>query len=166
MGHFIGGLVTQLPDLVAMCCHTANAYRRMVPGNWAPRTACWAEQNYRAAIRAVVESGDADRIEFRIPGADTNPFLALALTLGAGLWGIENAVEPPPPVEDDPFAAEHPPLPRTLYDAAERIEGSAVARGLFGDAFIDHFAASRKREDDLCRREVSAFERARYIELV
>jgi len=166
MGHFIGGLVTQLPDLAALCCHTANAYRRMVPGNWAPRTACWAEQNYRVAVRAVADAGDADRIEFRIPGADTNPFLALALTLGAGLWGIENAVEPPPPVEDDPFAPEHPPLPRTLYDAALRLEASAVARDLFGDAFIDHFAASRKREDDLCRREVSAFERARYIELV
>lgn len=169
MRSFVGGLVALTPETLALCAHTVNAYRRLVPGNWAPRTASWALQNYAAAVRVVPEPEAACRLEFRLPAADTNPYLALAMTLGAGLWGIEHNVEPPPPITsggpgETPAGAT--PLPRDLREATDRLDASEVAREIFGDSFIDHFVTSRRHEDDQVHRQVGAFERARYIESV
>jgi glutamine synthetase len=167
MRHFIGGLLRLLPDLTAMCAHSVNAYRRMVPGNWSPRTPTWGFRNYSVAVRVVTGDAATTRIEFRVPAADTNPHLSMALALGAGLWGIENRIEPPPPCTGDArgFVPEGlRPLPRTLHDAADRLAASKEARALFGDAFVDHFAMTRHHEDAVLRRHVSAFERARYLE--
>lgn len=169
MRHFIGGLLTLLPECLALCSHTVNAYRRMVPGNWAPRTPTWGIGNYTTAVRAVAAAPEDTRVEFRVPAADTNPYLAMALCLGAGLWGLEQAVEPPAPVTGDgrelvPEGLEA--LPRNLLEASERLAASKAARQCFSDAFIDHFVRSRRREVDAIDRHVSAFERARYIEVV
>lgn len=168
MRHFVGGLVTLLPECLALCSHTVNAYRRMVPGNWAPRTPTWGVGNYTTAVRAVATAPEDARVEFRIPAADTNPYLALALCLGAGLWGLERETEPPAPVTGD--GREVVPdgldaLPRNLLQASDRLAASEVARHLFSDAFIDHFVRSRRREVEAVGRHVSAFERARYIEV-
>ncbi len=167
MRHFIGGLLQLLPDLTAMCTHTVNAYRRMVPGNWSPRTPSWGFRNYSVAVRAVTGEPSTTRIEFRVPAADTNPHLAMALAIGAGLRGIERRIEPPPPCEGDArgFVPEGlRPLPGTLNEAADRLAASAEARALFGDAFVEHFAMTRRHEDAVLRRHVSAVELARYLE--
>jgi len=169
MRHFVGGLVTLLPECLALCSHTVNAYRRMVPGNWSPRTPTWGIGNYTTAVRAVAGAPAETRIEFRVPAADTNPYLALALCLGAGLWGMEREVEPPAPVAGDgrdlvPEGLEA--LPRNLLEASERLAASEAARQCFSDAFIDYFVRSRRREVEAIERHVSAFERARYIEVV
>ncbi len=167
MRHFIGGLLQMLPDLTAMCAHTVNAYRRMVPGNWAPRTPTWGFRNYSVAVRAVTGEPSTTRIEFRVPATDTNPHLAMAMMLGAGLYGIEHRIEPPPSCEGDARGIVPEglrPLPGTLNEAAERLAASAEARSLFGNAFVDHFAMTRRHEDDVLRRHVSAAERARYLE--
>ena len=169
MRHFIGGLVTLLPECLALCSHTVNAYRRMVPGNWAPRTPTWGIGNYTTAVRAVAGAPEDARVEFRVPAADTNPYLAMALCLGAGLWGLEQAAEPPEPLAGDgreivPEGLEA--LPRNLSEASERLATSEAARLCFSDAFIDHFVRSRRREVEAVERHVSAFERARYIEVV
>ena len=167
MRHFIGGMLRLLPDLTALCAHSGNAYRRMVPGNWSPRTPTWGYRNYSVAVRAVTGDAATTRIEFRVPAADTNPHLAMAMALGSGLWGIENRIEPPAPREGDArgFVPDgHRPLPRALHDAADRLDASREARQLFGDAFIDYFVMTRRHEDAALRRHVSAFERARYLE--
>jgi glutamine synthetase len=167
MRHFIGGMLRLLPDLTALCAHSVNAYRRMVPGNWSPRTPTWGLRNFSVAVRAVTGDAATTRIEFRVPAADTNPHLSMALALGAGLWGIEHRIEPPPPAEGDArgFVPEGlRPLPRTLHEAADRLDASKDARALFGDGFIDHFVMTRRHEDAALRRHVSAFERARYLE--
>lgn len=167
MRHFIGGLLQMLPDLTAMCAHTVNAYRRMVPGNWAPRTPTWGFRNYSVAVRAVMGEPLTTRIEFRVPAADTNPHLAMAMMLGAGLSGIERRVEPPPPCEGDARGIVPEgltPLPGTLDEAAGRLASSVEARSLFGDAFVEHFTTTRRHEDAVLRRHVSAAERARYLE--
>ncbi len=166
---FVGGLVTRLPDCLALCSHTVNAYRRMVPGNWSPRSPTWGVGNYTAAVRVVAADPETARIEFRVPAADTNPFLALALAVGAGLRGVEGRVEPPEPVDGDAREVVPDglrPLPRNLLEASERLAASDEARALFSDAFIDYFVRSRRREIEVADRHVSAFERARYIEVV
>ncbi len=170
---FIAGVVELAPEALALCAHTVNAYRRLTPGNWAPQTASWAPQNYAAAIRAVAEPESRCRLEYRLPASDTNPYLALAMMLGAGLDGIERNAEPPPPIatagtgEAAPReSAGAPRLPHDLFEATERLAGSRRARAIFGDVFIDHFVASRRAEEIALRRQVSAAERARYLESV
>lgn len=164
--HFIAGVLQALPVLMPMFAGTVNAYRRYVPGNWAPRTATWGIGNYTCALRIVNGAPDDCRVEFRLPGADTNAHLAFAMLLGAGLDGIERKLGPPPETQDigrELVHADIGPLPRTLLEAAERMRDSAQARALFGDRFVDHYTQSCIQEDHLVRRHVSAFERARYL---
>lgn len=167
--HFIGGVLKLLPELIALPLHTVNAYRRLSPGNWAPRTATWSRHNYSTGIRAVADTADLARLEFRIPGADVNPHLGLAMFLAAGLWGIEHKVSPPPPVTGDGRTEAPrgtPSLPRDLFGAADLLQASKIARSFFGDIFVDHFADSRRHEFNALRRDVSAAEKARYFEAV
>jgi glutamine synthetase len=167
--HFIGGLVLLMPDLLALCSHTVNAYRRLVPGAWAPTYASWGVQNRTAAVRVVNTSPDSMRIEFRVPAADTNPHAALAMALAAGLWGIETRTEPPPPRTDDCYLTPPPPaaaFPPDLRTAADRLAASKQARDLFGDTFVEDFAFACRREDEAWRRHVGAWDRRRYLEIV
>jgi glutamine synthetase len=166
--HFIGGLVRLMPECLSLCAHTVNAYKRLVPGAWAPTYASWGVQNRTVAVRALNTTPAATRLEFRVPSADTNPHSALAFCLGAGLWGIENRIEPPAPRDDDCYATPAPPetrFPRDLHDAADRLEASEAARALFGDTFIDSFVLSRRMEAAAHHRAVGAWEIARYLEV-
>ena len=91
-----------------------------------PRTATWGVGNYSCALRAVADDPRVARLELRIPGADTSPHLCLAMFLGAALWGIEQRLDPPPPVvaPADGRARQpvRPALPRDLVEAADRFE--------------------------------------------
>ena len=91
--HFVAGVVSLIPEGMALTHHTVNAYRRHAPGNWAPKAATWAPENYSAAARVVTACDDRCRLEYRLPGSDTNPYLALAYVIGAGLWGIDQQLE-------------------------------------------------------------------------
>lgn len=166
--HFTGGVLALLPEMIALPLHTVNAYRRLSPGNWAPRTPTWSFGGYTTAVRAVAGDFPSARLEFRIPGADVNPYLGLAMYLAAGLWGMENAVEPPPPATGDGRLHTYPgmrALPRDLMSAADALAESATARALLGDTFVDAYVASRRHEFDSLRRAVSAEEKARYFEI-
>ncbi len=167
--HFIGGLVKLMPELLAMCSSTVNAYKRLVPGAWAPTSSNWGVQNRTAAVRVINDTPEATRLEFRVPSADTNPYLALALCLGAGLYGIRNEIEPPAGSDEDFYAAtpaDHSVFPRDLGEAAERLDRSPVARDIFGTEFVDWFVESRKIEFDAYRRQVSEWEITRYLGVV
>lgn len=164
--HFVAGVLHALPECMPMFAGTVNAYRRYVPGNWAPRTATWGIGNYTCALRVVNGAPDECRVEFRLPGADTNPHLAFAMLLGTGLDGIERKLEPPPETYDIGREFVHEEigrLPRTLLEAAERMHASDRARTLYGDRFVEHYTQSCIQEDHLVRRHVSAFERERYL---
>jgi len=107
------------------------------------------------------------RLEFRIPAADVNPWLGLGFFLGAGLWGIENRIEPPPPVRASGNEAGLPgltPLPRDLLAATQALSASHTAAELFGKPFITRFVQSRLHEVEALRRAVSVAEKARYFE--
>jgi glutamine synthetase len=165
--HFIGGVLKLLPEALALPAHTVNAYRRMTPGNWAPRTATWSLGGYTTAIRAVTPPLANPRLEFRIPAADVNPWLGLGFLLGAGLWGIEHRIAPPAPVRASGQESALPgltPLPRDLFAATAALAASQTAADLFGKAFIARFVQSRLHETEALRRAVSVAEKARYFE--
>lgn len=169
MRHFIGGIRRLAPEFAALAAPTVNSYRRLVPGYWAPTAATWGIDNRTVAVRAITGSAKSQRVEFRIPGADTNPYLSLAAAFGAGLWGIENKVDPGAPMTGNAYTQTVDSafqLPRTLGEAAEAFHRSAAARQIFGDEFVDHFSASRDWEEREFRRHVTDWELSRYFEII
>ncbi len=168
MRHFLAGQVVLMPQILPMICATVNAYRRLVPGMWAPTHATWGIENRTTEIRAIPAGPKATRSEYRVGPADANPYLAIAAALASGLWGIENEVEPPAIIRGNAYenAGDAEPLPGTLGEATRRFCDSKVARELFGDAFVDHFAATRDWEDRLARKHVSDWDLARYFEII
>ncbi|WP_316185611.1 glutamine synthetase [Bradyrhizobium sp. SZCCHNRI1003] len=167
MRHFIGGMQKQLPNLVCMAAPTINAYTRLVPGYWAPTTSSWAVENRTAALRAIVGDASSQRIEYRIASADANPYLALSAALASGIWGIENEVEPTAPVSGNAYNDDAEMLlPTNLADAARNFKSSTVAKDLFGEAFVRHFAATREWEAREFQKHVTDWELKRYFEII
>jgi len=166
---FMAGVQRYLPEFFAMFAPTVNSYSRLVPGYWAPLDATWGVENRTTALRLIPGSEKSQRIEVRIGSADANPYIALAGALGAGLLGIEQKLQPTPMVEGNAYAQTFPDelrFPSTLWDAAQRFKSSKAARSLFGDAFVDHFAATREWEERQFRRHVTDWELARYFEII
>lgn len=165
--NFIGGMLKVVPQAFALCAHTVNAYRRFAPGTWAPKSFTWADWTFTTAVRSAPAPTNAARLEFRLPGADCNPHLTLALMLGAGLDGIEQALEAPAP-EPDREPNDVPPgaqrFPHDLASAAAALRSSSDARRLFGDRFVDHFATACAAEHASLARAVSHSETRRYLE--
>lgn len=169
MRHFIGGQQALMPELLSMVAPTVNSFRRLIPGFWAPTEASWGVENRTCALRAIPGSANSQRVEYRISAADINPYVALAAALASGLYGIENKIDPDPPVTGNAYDQEFPlerQLPRTLMEAAERLKGSAAARTLFGDAFVDHYSATREWEEREFRKAITDWEMDRYFEII
>ena len=166
---YVGGLVTLAPELTALYSPFVNTYRRYVPGLWAPLTSSWGVENRTCGVRVINGPGaSATRVELRQTAADINPYIAMATSLGAGLWGIDNAVDPPPETKGDATAAgaEGRALPVTLDEAVVRLRESEHARQVLGEDFVDHYVRSRDWEVRAARRAVSAWELNRYFEAV
>ena len=169
MRHFIGGQQKLMPEMTALAAPTVNSYSRLVPGQWAPTEASWGIDNRTCALRVIAGGADSQRVEYRLPGSDANPYLALAAAIASGLHGIEQEIAPTAPVTGNASEAEWPrelSLPRTLADAAAAFSHSAVARDWFGDTFVDHFAATRDWEVRSFAKHVTDWELARYFELI
>ena len=165
---FLAGILELAPDGFPMVAHTVNAYRRLAPGSWAPKTASWAPYNYAAAVRTAAETEAMTRLELRLPGSDVNVYLGLAFMLGAGLDGLELGLT----LSDAPISsggpneipANAPRLPGDLLEATRRFRASPAMSRLFGTAFVEQFALICEAEDAALRRAVSAAEVQRYLE--
>ena len=169
MRWYLGGQQRLMPELLAMIAPTVNSYTRLIPGFWAPTDATWSVDNRTCALRVIGGSAKSQRIEYRVAAADANPYVILAAALASGLWGIENRVEPEPIVTGNAYDKKFPKrlaLPRTLWDSAQRLKASAMARDWFGDAFVEHFAATREWEEREFRRHITDWEMARYFEII
>jgi glutamine synthetase len=169
MRWFVGGQQALMPELLAMVASTVNSYSRLVPGYWAPTSATWGVENRTCALRVIQGGARGQRVEYRIAAADINPYLALAVAIGSGLWGIERRVEPDEPITGNAYDRKLPAkrqLPRTLTEAAERLTGSKAAQELFGKPFVEHYAATREWEEREFRRAVTDWELARYFEII
>jgi glutamine synthetase len=169
MRWFVGGQQRLMPELLAMVASTVNSYSRLIPGFWAPTDATWGIENRTCALRVIPGSPKSQRVEYRVAAADINPYLAIAAALGSGLWGIEHRIEPDAPIAGNAYEVRHAgerALPRTLTQAADRLEASAAARALFGDVFIEHYAMTRRWEEREFQRAITDWELARYFEII
>jgi glutamine synthetase len=156
-----------MPELTALYWPTINSYKRSVENTWAPTTATWGVENRTCALRVIGDGPKSMRVEYRQLGADMNPYVGMAVSLAAGLWGIANAVEPPPPATGNAYdVTDAPPLPRSLKDALELLKRSGRAKELLGDAFLDHFIRTRDWEVRQFERAVTTWELERYLEII
>lgn len=166
---FVAGQQALMPEVLCMIAPTVNSFSRMIPGFWAPTHATWGIENRTAALRVIPGNDKSQRVEYRLGAADANPYLALAAALGSGLYGIEQQLEPESMITGNAYAVQHPEslsLPPTLWDAAQNLKRSAAARSLFGDTFVDHFAASREWEEREFRKHITDWEMERYFEII
>ena len=169
MRWFVGGQQALMPELLAMVASTVNSYSRLVPGFWAPTAATWGVENRTCALRVIQGGPNSQRVEYRIAASDINPYLAIAVAIGSGLWGIEQRIEPDEPMVGNAYERKLPArrqLPRTLHEAALMLARSRPAQELFGAPFVEHFAASREWEEREFRRHVTDWELARYFEII
>ena len=166
---FLAGQQRLMPEFLSLIAPTVNSYSRLVPGFWAPTDATWGIDNRTTALRVIPGNAKSQRIEYRLGSADGNPYLTLAAAIASGLYGIMQNWQPEAQVQGNAYEQQHPDhlkLPATLWDAAQRLKISNPARELFGEAFVEHFAASREWEEREYRKHVSDWEMARYFEII
>jgi len=145
---YLGGQVALMPELTALYSPTVNAYKRYVPGVWAPLTASWGIENRTCAIRTIAGGSKGTRLEYRQTAADINPYVAIATCLAAGLYGMEKEIAPPPPAN----AAPANPPRRERRARAEQSGARNPGRGIRGSLRPDPRlgdAAIRARGDGL-----------------
>lgn len=164
--YYLGGQIALMPELTALYAPTVNAYKRYVPGVWAPLTATWGLENRTCAIRAIAGGRSGTRLEYRQTAADMNPYVAIATTLAAGLYGIREKIPAPAASRGDASGTRNPALvlPRSLRDATARLEASNVARTILGEPFVDHYVRTRDWEMRQYDRAVTDWELERYFE--
>lgn len=164
--HFLGGWIAHAPEMMPFYAPTINSYKRFVDSSWAPTRLAWSYDNRTAGFR-VVGSGPSLRIECRIPGADANPYLALAASLASGLDGIARGIEPPEIFTGDIYAARYlPRVPYTLTEATDHFAASDFARRAFGDDVVDHYTHFFRTEQAAFNQTVTDWERRRYFERI
>jgi glutamine synthetase len=163
-GAAIAGVLEHLPAASLMLNPTVNSYKRLVPGWFAPVNASWGLENRSCAIRAIRGAQrERWRIECRRPGADANPYLALAALVVCAADGIRRGATLPEPVSGDASERDDlPPLPGSLESALRTFDEDAAFRALIGETFSDYFRTSRAWELSAWREGVSDWERERY----
>src|ERR1700678_1809086 len=163
---FLGGWIRRVPEVMVFYAPTVDSYKRLGGGSWAPTRIAWSYDNRTAGFR-VVGKGQSLRIECRIPGADCNPYLALAALLASGLNGIAEKTNPPACVSGDIYgAAEAPRVPGTLTEAAGLFANSAFAQRAFGEDVVERYAHFFRAEQKAFSRAVTDWERNRYFERI
>jgi len=167
MEHFLAGQLALMNELTAVVAPTINSYKRYVPGMWAPVVPTWGIENRTCSLR-VIGAGDpsALRVEHRQPAADMNPYLAMAATLGAGLWGIEHKLKLPPEAQGDAAGDDTSRIPRSLREANAALAASSAAREILGAEFVDHFVRTRDWEVRAYEAAVTDWELKRYFEII
>jgi glutamine synthetase len=166
--HYLAGQMLCVPEILPLFAPTVNSYKRLVEGAWAPTKVTWGIDNRTVAFRVIPASAKSTRLETRVPGADVNPYLAIAAALASGLYGIEKKLElPAGPVQGNGYRDETATrLPGTLYEAATRLGESQIARELFGQSFVEHFTNTRLWEWRQYLTAVSSWEIERYFEII
>ncbi len=164
MGAAVAGVLDHLPGASALLNPNLNSYKRLVPGFFAPTNVSWGLENRSAALRAI-RSGreELTRIECRRPGADANPYLALAAILVSAADGLRRQAEAPEPVKGDAYArTDLKALPPSLESALAAFAADRVLRQGIGERFSDYFATSRRWELKAWQNTVTDWERERY----
>jgi glutamine synthetase len=163
--YFIGGLLSHARGITAICNPTINSYKRLVPNYEAPVKISWGRGNRSVLVR--IPRGGRARIEYRAPDPSCNPYLALAVILGAGLDGIQNKIEPPEEIRENAFEQdiETDVLPATLGEALKELERDDVIRKILGEHLTRTVIVSKRAEIREYATHVSQWELDHYLKV-
>jgi glutamine synthetase len=167
---FIAGVLKHASEITVVTNQWVNSYKRLMGGGEAPSYICWGHNNRSAMIRVPMykpNKGQSTRMELRTIDSASNPYLAFAVLLSAGLKGIEEGYELPREAEDDVWSLNErerqslgiDPLPRNLYDAIQVAESSELLAETLGEHVYDFFLRNKRKEWEDYRIQVSAYER-------
>jgi glutamine synthetase len=163
---FLGGLIRYSAELSLFFAPTINSYKRYQPGSWAPTRMAWATDNRTVGYRVVGEN-KSFRVENRMPGADANPYLALAAMLAAGIAGIEEDLDCGDEYRGNAYLdSKLDRLPTSLALAAELFDSSKLARASFGEPAVDFYVHHARLESQAFDNAVTDWEKARYFERI
>jgi glutamine synthetase len=160
---YLAGHIACARELALFLAPTINSYKRYAAGSWAPTTLAWGHDNRTCGFR-IVGHGGSLRTETRIPGGDVNPYLAFAALIAAGLHGIENELELPPPLEGNAYESDAERFPHSLREATTALEDGTMARAALGDDVVDHYLNYARTEQRLFDEVVTCYERERLFE--
>ncbi len=144
--HAIAGCLRGIPELALIFAPHSNSYERLVPESHAPTGICWAYENRTASVRVPGGSLSARRVEHRVAGGDVNPYLFLTAVLGSALIGIEDGLEPPPPITGNAYDQDLAQIPDTWAQAIDAFEESKLVRRIFHPQIIDNLVATKRQE--------------------
>jgi glutamine synthetase len=156
---FIAGIITHAPEFIAVTNQWVNSYKRIHGGGEAPSRINWGKESRDALIRIPMykpKKENSTRIEFRAPDAACNPYLAFAVTLAAGLKGIESGYK----LEK---ISSPKPLPANLNEAILAMEKSSLVRETLGEHVFEYFLRNKRSEWQEYSKQVTAFELDRYL---
>ena len=169
--YYLGGVLKHARAFTAVTNPLVNSYKRLVPGYEAPVYIAWSEQNRSPLVRVPARRGEGTRLELRSPDPSCNPYLALAVTLKAGLDGIKNKILPPEPVnrniyrmtEDEREEAGVATLPGNLGEALDELAADEVMQEALGEHITRHFLEAKRIEWDIYRTQVHQWEVDQYL---
>ena len=163
---FLGGLLKYSPELCYFFGPTINSYKRYQPGSWAPTKMAWSNDNRTVGFR-VVGHGNGLRIENRMPGADANPYLALAATIAAGMAGVREDLDCGDDYKGNAYVdTKLKSLPSSLEQSIELLRGSKLAHEAFGSDVVDFYAHTGALEVQAFNNSVTDWEKVRYFERI
>lgn len=169
--HFIAGVLEHAPGITLITNPLINSYKRLVPGYEAPTQIAWSAANRSAMIRIPAKRGMSTRMEYRVPDAACNPYLAFAVILAAGLDGIKRELEPPPPIQRNIYEMslrdrrrhKIKELPVNLREAIAAAERDKLVKATLGEQIYEHFINAKKQELEAYRTVVHHWELQRYL---
>src|SRR6056297_643967 len=169
---FMGGILEHAEAFTAVTNPTVNSYKRLVPGYEAPVYVAWSDVNRTALLRVPDAAGASSRFEIRSPDPSSNPYLALAVVIKAGLEGIKNDTDPGEPVREDIYEFDEEKrdeygitmLPGSLDSALDALEGDEVVREALGEHVTEKFVEAKRADVADYKTYVSGWEKDKYLE--
>lgn len=168
---FIGGIIKHIKAITAITNPLVNSYKRLVPDYEAPVYIAWSARNRSPLIRIPAAKGEATRLELRSPDPSCNPYLAFAVILAAGLDGIKNKIQPPPPTDKNIFRMSREErmkegidsLPASLEEAINEMEKSELVRETLGEHILTKYIEAKRKEWEDYRTKITPWEIEHYL---
>ncbi len=156
--YHIGGLQAHLPAAMPLLAPNVNSYRRLTRHQAAPINLHWGRENRTTGLRVPNSRPANRRVENRVPGADTNPYLVIAATLACGYLGMAGRMTPTEPTQGNAYERAFA-LPQHMPGALEKLRQSAELKQMLGDDFVNILLEVKGAEYEGYREVISAWER-------
>lgn len=168
---FLSGIMKHAPSFTAVTNPTVNSYKRLVPGYEAPCYVAWSGSNRSPLLRIPASRGLSTRVEVRSVDPSTNPYLAMAVLLAAGLNGVKTNLMAPKPIDQNIYDMSKKErrengivdLPATLAQALDLLQEDEIIKNALGTHILEHFVESKEIEWDTYRTQVHSWEREQYL---